>query len=530
MMKLRQGDLYQIALIFVGMLVAALFFVFLYREIYPEYKIYQEDYLALEKFRSTYTGQPVAPFSIGVKQIVLEREDKGPPVINRCVSCHVALEIPAFSPTKVVKDSYDERGYPVLVRNEEYIWGKLDQAIADLRDEKVNANLKQQGEENRVKQRLEQADRYEALKTAEVDGHVYDVKKVLSMHPLMGKETRPFEFHPVEEYGCVSCHNGNGNGLVTDKAHGPVFDGEYEVEFVGEVPRFLETDLANDPRFSHVFNGKPGHELLFQTTPIYVGALIQAKCVQCHQTSQDQVDRGIASGLDPLKQQAVNELTKGYQHGRELFIEQACYACHKVAALARGGVGPELTNEGSSYPWYVKQKITWPQSDLKTSTMPNMSIDHEELEDLVTYVLAQKGSNKAVGEIPYKAAVQAWDGGRKLPWEKPITPAQIYDLRYSMTVFATEGCAACHRLRGFDSNVGYAIEKDKPSFEQLHQTHEWFQKLFSEMIVGSSIVSTIDEHRKEIDEKIVDNVRQDAILEAIEKTHPDVLESFYFLF
>lgn len=531
-MKLRREDIYQIALICAGLVVTLLFSVFLYREIYPEYKIYQEDYIALEEFRSTYSGEPVPPFSIGVKQIVLEREDKGPAVVDRCISCHVALEIPAFSPTRVMQDEkghivYDKDGYPALEANDSFIWNKLDQVITTLRDEKVNDNLRQQGEETQVKQRLAKADKYESLKTAHVGEHVYDVKKVLSMHPLIGKETRPFEFHPIIEYGCTSCHNGNGNGLVTDKAHGPVFDGQYEVEFVGRVPQFLESDPANDPRFSKVFNGKPGHELLFQTTPIYVGALIQAKCVQCHQSLQDQVAMGTPSGLDPLIQKSVDTLTHNYQHGRKLFIEQACYACHKIAALSRGGVGPELTNEGNSYPWYIKQKIVWPQSDLKTSTMPNMHLDHEEVEDLMTFMLAQKGSNKAVGNIPYRATVKAWEDGRQLPWEKAITPAQTYDLRYSMDVFAAQGCAACHRLKGFESNVGYAIEKGKVPFERMSQEREWFQNLFPEMIVGSHIVEALDAHGKEIDEKIVNDVRQNAILEEIEMNHPGLLESFY---
>lgn len=529
---IKRGEGYQIVLIFSALAVAALFGVFLYREIFPEYKIYQNDYIKLEEFRSTYTGQPIPPFAKGVKQIVLEREDKGPPVIDRCVSCHVALEIPAFSPTKVLHDSqgqvvHNTQGFPVLVANEEFIWNKLDQAIADLRDEKANEHFKQQGESAKVAQRLEQAAAYEALKTAHVGEHRYSVEKVLAMHPLIGKETRPFEFHPVAEYGCTSCHNGNGNGLTTNKAHGPVFDGQYEVEFVGEVPQFIESDPINDPRFSKVFNGKPGHDLLFQTRPIYVGGLIQAKCVQCHQTSQAQADMGIANGFDPLLQKSVDDLTKNYQQGRSLYIEQACYACHKIAALSRGGVGPELTNEGNSYPWYIKQKIVWPQSDLKTSTMPNMRLDHEEVEDLMTFMLAQKGSNQAVGHIPYYMSVQKWESGRKQPWEKPVDPAQIFDLNYSLTVFATEGCAACHRLKGYESNVGYAIEKNKPSFEQLYQEHQWFQKLFPEMISASELVAVIETHAKELDEKIEGHIRQHAILEEIEKNHPRIIESFY---
>ena len=317
----RRADLAQIVLIVAGCLVTALFAVFLHREIFPEYKIYQHDYLALEEFRSSYTHQPVPLFKIGIKQLVMEKENRGPPVINRCTSCHVALEVPYFSPTKVARDSNGVvvkglNGWPQLVPNEDYIWAKLDQAIAALRDSESNAHLPA-GE---TKARLAQAEAYAALKTAQVGEHLYDVQKVLVMHPLIGKETRPFEFHPIEEHGCISCHNGNGRGLVTDKAHGPVFDGEYETEFRGPVPRFTESDPDNDPRFARVFNAKPGEELLFQTDPIYVGSLIQAKCMQCHQTSALELSAAMTAATNVLQadkkvsnvlEQAVRALQKG---------------------------------------------------------------------------------------------------------------------------------------------------------------------------------------------------------------------------
>jgi hypothetical protein len=108
-----RSDTYQVLLIISGMIVATLFGVFLYREIFPEYKIYQNDYLALEEFRSTYTHQPLPPFKGGIKQIVLEQEDRGPAVIDRCTSCHVALQIPYFSPTKIAHDLNGEILYAI---------------------------------------------------------------------------------------------------------------------------------------------------------------------------------------------------------------------------------------------------------------------------------------------------------------------------------------------------------------------------------------------------------------------------------
>lgn len=638
---MRRGNYYQYALIGFGLVATAFFSVFLYRELFPEYLIYQKNFIALEEFRAKLSGESPPPFKEGIKQIVIEQEDKGPPVIDRCISCHVALQIEDYSPTKIARDVngdviYDKTGFPELVENENYIWKKAGQDPS-----------------------------FAALKTARVGQFTYDVTKVLAAHPLIGRETRPFEFHPLEEYGCVSCHGGNGRGLVTDRAHGPVFDGQYEKENVGFVPNFLEKDLMNDPLFSRVFNSKPGHRLLFQTNPLYVGALIQSKCIQCHQSTKDTIesakdsaqsalkkqkfallevekgfilekekvktllrlkrqlqrngyektiqvitenaedyslsvkeqdaaksqlaflkgknqgliekdisnellkalgsektieefeksddfektfesnkaDKGtlfekkayynyskellkhvtdVASGASIVSdEQAIGEiqsdvdiLTKDYQKGKNLFISQGCYACHRIALFARGGVGPELTRASESYPWYLKESIVWPQADLKTSAMPNMRLDHEEVEALLTFLLAQTGSSKVISDTSKKSALLEWELGKKQTFEKAVSEREVHDINFGMTVFATEGCASCHRLTGFESNIDLDDSK-------------WFKSLFPESILGSQIVKAIETHSKDINEKLVVDSKKNSILEEIEKSHPGALEALY---
>lgn len=701
-----RSDLYQYALIFLGIIVTMLFGVFLYREVFPEYKIYQNDYIALEEFRSTYTGTPPPAFSTGIQQIVMERSDKGPPRIDRCVSCHVAMKFSHFSPTKIAKDLngnilVDNQGFPIKVANEEYVWGKLEQRLTALTDPKVLQQLTEQGQTSEVRQRQAEAASLKDLKTAQVGEHVYDVTKVLAMHPLIGRETRPFEYHPMEQYGCTSCHGGNGRGLTTDNAHGPVFDGDYEVEFVGKKPVFTEIDPANDPEFSRIFNAKPGHRLLFQTDPILPGALMQSKCMQCHQSSdvslqaavantdrvldqyqermsliktafdnekealltmlllrKDIEEKGVPKVYEDLKKESadyavaaserekiaqqmkyliqvaggenalstpqvkaklldhfqnhivqtlgsqelalqiesqlsksndsiivldkflaeeantahavgsifaklaavklenaverhvdnqdillaagrdngsaivtdVDLLTRNFHQGEQLFISQACYACHRISGLARGGVGPELTREGESYPWFVKESIVWPQADLKTSTMPNYRMDHEEVEDLMTFLMAQRDNSPIRNEPSYQRWVQEWEAGKKTPWEKPIDPANIHDLRFGMTVFATQGCAACHRLKGFESNVGFRVEKDTDkalASAKLEQEREWFKELVPETITGTQLISVLEKNHNEIDQRIVDDVRENAILEEINKQYPQAIEALY---
>ncbi len=60
----------------------------------------------------------MAPFDIGIKQIVLVQSNNGPEIVDRCTSCHVALQLSHFSPTKLAQDVngepiLDDQGYPV---------------------------------------------------------------------------------------------------------------------------------------------------------------------------------------------------------------------------------------------------------------------------------------------------------------------------------------------------------------------------------------------------------------------------------
>lgn len=684
-MRFDRGDIYQLLL--TGLAVVALFMVgiFVYRELFPEYKEYQNTYVNLEEFRSSLSGEPVPPFKGGIKQIVMAKVDKGPEDIDRCVSCHVALKFEHFSDQKIAYDLNgnmitDEEGHPFLTDNEHYVWKQLEDRIALLTDEGTSEALSEAEELKKL-----------------LDGpHDYDMKKALSMHPLIGRESRPFEYHSMEDFGCTSCHNGNGNSVVTERAHGPVIDGQYHASHEGHKMVFTELDPDNDPKMATVFNSKPSHGLLFQTTPLFVGPLMQAKCVQCHQSGKEefkravdavdivvsrksrQVDsitqgikedtfallalmethryvkeRGYQKALESYESSRKNEsltdeehkqvnsrlayLTSAYeklgkdenkliahfekdmtyvlgseklvqnllrfskgrnlaqdieifldehksdvgsQHGRifkkmrslneryaakkhaeriqepllramsesglesdlatdtdsmlgsylrgkELYVNSGCYACHRIDGLSRGQVGPDLTKIGRYYPWYIKEAIVWPQSNLKTSTMPNFKFDHEEVEDLVTFLLAQQESDRGESEVQQKIMIKEWEAGKKLAWEKPIAPAELKDTKKSMLVFASEGCASCHRLKGFESAVNYRIANASASFKGIYRETEWFRDLFPERILGSQIVRAIDSSGAEIDRHIMDDAREKGILEEIEKIHPRLLPSFY---
>ncbi len=509
-----RAERYQIALVICMILVAGTTGLFLYDELFPEYKVYQNGYEKVEEFRSTYTGEAPPHFSSGIKQVVITREDKGPETVDRCISCHVTLQFAHFSPTKPAIDDkgntiFDADGKVLLVPNEEYVWSKLNEQIASTEDPQKKEELK-------------------ALRFKKVDGFDVDMSKVLVQHPLIGREVLPFEHHPIDTYGCTVCHSGNGLTVTSRRAHGPTFDDQYEGDGEIHLPPFIEHDNANDPKFARMFNSRPNHELRFQTTPLLIGALMQAKCAQCHQPGGDEPKEAatqMKSSADPLMH--------NLKRGKELYFTQACYACHRIDLLSRGVIGPDLSAEGFNYPWYIKLSILWPQGKMPSSAMPTFKIDHEEAQDLMTFLVAQTRQAKSSSPMEKKASLKAWENGRLMPWEKPIPPSEMHNIREGMMIFATEGCAACHRLKGFTSSVGYSAEnssagdgkeriKDKES--------EWFTGLFPQQIRGSELVSVIDAHTEGLAQRIAPNVHEEGMLEEIEKKHPHTIESYFLSF
>jgi mono/diheme cytochrome c family protein len=672
------ANFYQWLLIIFSIIVTVLLGVFFYFELFPQYKEFQNTYIELEDFRSAETGIKVPEFKKEVKQIVLPQK-KGPEEVDRCVSCHVAVKFEHFSPTKVSLDlngneRFSSFGKPILEENENYIWKLLDEKISFLKEN----------------QKFKEAKKLESLQTIKIDGVDVDVTKALRMHPLIGNETRPFENHPIEEYGCISCHSGNGRGLTFDKAHGPVYDGEYEAAHMGHHKKFIDEDPNNDPLFSKAYNSKPGHKLLFQTTPILVGTLIESSCVQCHENEKEKLksslegigfekesrihnkefllsqlekeeDRltgnlkiihrlkkqglsGVYEWLKELQedykipvkenqkyreqeeylkkleasyqgkgslndfvlialkknceeiigsQEILEELYKdlnfsykrekefiqrvlkekkdlikgsfgekitvlkninpglsavekanksmeylfqdsrflnsswnfltgefeGFGKGKELYISQACYACHEIKGMSRGKVGPELTSIGNYYPWYIKESIVWPQSNLKTSTMPNFRLDHEDVEGVMTFLMAQKGKTQVQTSVQYSKDVKQWETNTVMPWEKPITPSNIENVDLGLEIFATQGCASCHELKGIS---GPAVFSNK---EDIDKQKKWFKKVFPGNISGKDLTKVIEQEKDTIDLWLsLDKGK--GLLSKIEALNPGLLMSY----
>ncbi len=260
---------------------------------------------------------------------------------------------------------------------------------------------------------------------------------VLGDHPFTAHPGKFLQWHPVEKFGCTSCHGGQGLATEVEAAHGDVKHWE---------------------------------------EPLLRKKLVQASCAQCH---------GDIDG--PKIAQHVPVLLKG----RELFKANGCYGCHAVKDFGQT-VSQDLTEIGSkSYLLmaadfemmpephdrirWLTRKLHHPrmlnpgvpphalppgEEEVYPSAMPHFGLTEDEVQALTVYLLSLTASN-----LPAK-------------YVKPARPepAPVYasEMERGRAVFEKYGCAACHGIGGIGGrrNPNSGLGEEIPSLLYVKAYYE----------------------------------------------------------
>ncbi len=226
--------------------------------------------------------------------------------------------------------------------------------------------------------------------------------------PFRTHPVEPLKNHPLEKFGCTSCHGGQGYAIDAEEAHGPVKDWEQPV---------LGADLGES------------YSLVGQKS-----ALMQMNCNVCHR--YDRVTKG-ADDINLAKQ---------------LVIEKGCRACHVINHRG-GNIGPDLTWVGdkapeqydygrllgqkTAYAWHVAH-LKDPRALVPETVMPNFHFSTREAQSIAILVMSWK-----------KATVPA-DYRPDTPTTDPRTPAEIAAEEKMKSGpgawFVKTGCFVCHSL------------------------------------------------------------------------------------
>jgi mono/diheme cytochrome c family protein/predicted nucleic acid-binding Zn-ribbon protein len=153
--------------------------------------------------------------------------------------------------------------------------------------------------------------------------------------------------HPLETFGCSSCHQGQGYATASEReAHG---------------------------------------ELEFWQTPLLRGERVWASCQKCHSAQPD-----------------VAGVERGWE-GRRLVANFGCYACHKLPGFEQEAavrIGPNLNVLGKKvYPQWVPLWLKSPHAFRPDTKMPDMLLPDAERRAISAYLL-QVGNNATPAAAP----------------------------------------------------------------------------------------------------------------------------------
>jgi cytochrome c2 len=218
-----------------------------------------------------------------------------------------------------------------------------------------------------------------------------DAEEPFRTHPQ-----QVFAQHPVERFGCTSCHGGQGYAVDVETAHGPVEGWEEPV--LGEA-------LAE------------GYSLA---------------------TAKDALMQTKGAGAIDL--------------GKKLVQEKGCRACHVINGRG-GNIGPDLTWEGDKaaeqfdytrllgqqtmFAWHVAH-LKEPKALVPDTVMPNFGFSTEQAQSLAILVMSWR-------KVELPAAYV-----RGAPRTDPQTPQEVEEEKRMLTGpgawFVKTGCFICHNV------------------------------------------------------------------------------------
>jgi mono/diheme cytochrome c family protein len=227
--------------------------------------------------------------------------------------------------------------------------------------------------------------------------------------PFRTHPVEPLKAHPVQRFGCTSCHGGQGWAVDFEPAHGPVEHWEEPV---------LGAELGAS--YSLVDNKR---------------GLMQANCNVCHRFDRE------TRGADFINL------------GKQLVRDKGCRACHVVNG--RGGtIGPDLTYVGDKAPeqydfgrlsgqktafaWHVAH-LKDPRALVAETVMPNFHLTTKEAQALATLIMSWR---RAPVPAEFVAGVPRTD---------PRTPEEAAAEERMKTGpgawFVQTGCFVCHSIK-----------------------------------------------------------------------------------
>ena len=296
-----------------------------------------------------------------------------------------------------------------------------------------------------------------------------DVEQPWATHPSLDV----LDNHPVEDFGCTTCHGGQGLALTYADAHGYVE--HWKIPILGEA-----VGSEYDPR---------------DPLPLY-----EINCNYCHRYERS------TAGLPFIN------------HAKQLVRDKGCKICHVINGTG-GSMGPNLTFEGDKHAeGYDFSNLVSPQQ-----TIFNWHIKHfQSPETVVPNSIMPELNFQSRDQYALAMLAMSWRDNSDLPWA--YFPA--IELRDEMTqeeiereqqmlegegaFFVEKSCFVCHSIEAYGiqsptdkgPDLSWAPDDVRARFSKTVEEFLFDPTGTMQIILESQIVLT-DEEKWEAVEKIM---------------------------
>lgn len=311
--------------------------------------------------------------------------------------------------------------------------------------------------------------------------------------------------HPLTEFGCVTCHRGQGTATTVAEAHGstpgwdqPLLPAKYLEASCGQchlaalpgtprlnVGRLLLaqngcvhchlikqpdgttlTGTDNPPPLLHV-GEKTTPEWIFAwiKNPQRYSALASMPNFALSDTDAMDITAFLVSQSTPSEVPSIvaaqfpkAQGPKAEQAGAQIYSQALCASCHApentlqnlAGQLQKPHLGPDLNRLGSKVkPAWLEAWLTDPNAYNPATNMPRYRFNAQQASLLVAYFAAKTDATLTAGVHLRSADPQHVVHGRKLVAER--------------------GCAACHDLNGVAKPEGFAPDLSRVGSRPLVQ-------------------------------------------------------------
>lgn len=271
-------------------------------------------------------------------------------------------------------------------------------------------------------------DRCESCHIASDDPRFSTAKEPLKTHPYsiaMGDVYKNGHWerkHKFSEFGCTSCHDGQGRGLTVADAHG-------------------EDEFWPNPMLGYTVQADWKKE---NAAHLHGVEFMQANCAQCH-TGKDFAGTALVA------------------RGRELYFKEGCFGCHRIQGISSGTIGPDLTEVGKERKLdYLWGHIVDPRAYTPTSVMPQFKLTDDEKKALVIFLKSRRG------ETPSESDVDQYKLDVSTVAPVPDSVAQVQAAITAAKTSAARGeqliqgyaCLSCHKLDDHDGSISPDLSRE----------------------------------------------------------------------